>query len=195
MARVYSLEQLERKRECNRVWMRGYYATPEGKLAASASQKKLRATPGGREAKRAADRRWKKSENGKARSREWARKKYMPHPLPRLAPEEKKERAKSSYLRSINKPEVAAKRKETAWKIHLRKRYGITVEEFNVMAASGCNICGSKPTRRLHVDHCHSTGRVRGVLCDPCNRGLGCFEDDRGRIAKAIEYLDGGAGG
>ena len=51
-----------------------------------------------------------------------------------------------------------------------------------------CQICGvaDKP---LDLDHCHKTNKVRGMLCRLCNRGLGHFHDDIGKISKAIEYL------
>lgn len=50
-----------------------------------------------------------------------------------------------------------------------------------------CDIC-SEPAP-LVVDHCHSTGKVRGMLCQHCNRGLGHFRDKPAVMAKAIEYL------
>jgi hypothetical protein len=77
------------------------------------------------------------------------------------------------------------------------RAYGITVEQFESMLAKqggGCAICGQAngPGRgeRLHVDHCHSTGRVRGLLCLKCNHGIGNFSDDTSRMRAAIRYLD-----
>lgn len=46
--------------------------------------------------------------------------------------------------------------------------------------------------KSLSVDHCHTTGRVRGLLCDRCNRGIGLLGDDPERLAKVIEYLQSG---
>lgn len=84
----------------------------------------------------------------------------------------------------------------------LRKLYGITPQEFRKMFAlqeGRCAICRVKVTRRVdpseakaphaNIDHCHDSGRVRGILCPACNRGLGSFEDDIDRLTAAIEYL------
>lgn len=57
----------------------------------------------------------------------------------------------------------------------------------------GCAICGRIPDpgqqRAFHVDHDHSTGMVRGVLCGQCNVGLGYFADDEDSLTQAIMYL------
>lgn len=82
----------------------------------------------------------------------------------------------------------------------LRHKYGIDLPDYERMLENQggcCAICGTdQPGRNqtdaysFHVDHCHSTGIVRGLLCDRCNRGLGYFSDDAGRLAAAIRYLD-----
>ncbi len=74
---------------------------------------------------------------------------------------------------------------------HTRRKYGITEADFSrmVIAQLGqCAICGDRPFE-LHVDHCHSTERVRELLCDPCNRGLAAFRDNPERLGQAIAYL------
>ncbi len=55
-----------------------------------------------------------------------------------------------------------------------------------------CAICREKPKlfRRLVVDHDHRTGRVRGLLCDNCNRAIGLLKDKSQILHKAIKYLD-----
>ncbi len=74
-------------------------------------------------------------------------------------------------------------------------RRGITVEELRSMYRNQhhrCAICGVREIdlpRRFAVDHNHVTGRVRGLLCDDCNKGLGLFRDDPERLATAISYL------
>ena len=55
---------------------------------------------------------------------------------------------------------------------------------------SKCAIC-QKSDLRLSVDHCHSTGQIRGWLCHNCNVGLGHFKDDTDLLRAAINYLDG----
>jgi len=57
----------------------------------------------------------------------------------------------------------------------------------------GCAICGAianKSGKRLPVDHCHNTGKNRGILCDKCNRGVGLMNDDPTLLRKAIAYLE-----
>jgi len=71
-------------------------------------------------------------------------------------------------------------------------RHGMTLEEYDEMAAQQggkCAICGSEPSGRLHVDHDHGTGRVRGLLCGGCNKSLGLMKDDPRRLLAAVEYL------
>jgi hypothetical protein len=54
-----------------------------------------------------------------------------------------------------------------------------------------CQICNQTDRRELCVDHCHSTGKVRGLLCDPCNKALGLFKDSPELLNSAIKYLGG----
>jgi hypothetical protein len=80
---------------------------------------------------------------------------------------------------------------------HLRGRYGITEAQFNEMNENQgglCAIChrtnlyGAK-TKELYVDHCHETKKVRGLLCNHCNRALGLFGDSIENLENAILYL------
>jgi hypothetical protein len=74
---------------------------------------------------------------------------------------------------------------------HLKRRYGIGADEVDALVeAQGglCVICGRPDPE--HVDHDHTTGIVRGILCFNCNGGLGQFGDDTDRLASAMRYLD-----
>ena len=74
---------------------------------------------------------------------------------------------------------------------HLRRTFGLTVDERDALfAAQGglCAICRVRPIK--HIDHDHPTGKVRGGLCGPCNMGLGQFEDNPVRLRAAARYLE-----
>jgi hypothetical protein len=74
---------------------------------------------------------------------------------------------------------------------HLTRRYGISAAHAQeLIDAQGgvCAICRERAPD--HVDHDHVTGQVRGMLCLPCNTGLGHFNDDVEVMAKAIDYLN-----
>ena len=77
---------------------------------------------------------------------------------------------------------------------HLKNRYGITPEQYDEMleAQGGvCAICKQAPEgRRLAVDHCHTTGNNRGLLCINCNTALGKFFDNTEYLSNAIRYLN-----
>ncbi len=78
---------------------------------------------------------------------------------------------------------------------HLKRKYGITVEQYDAMLEAqggGCCICGRPPREdiSLHVDHDHSTGEIRGILCFRCNNALADFQDDQQLLQEAADYLD-----
>ena len=75
-----------------------------------------------------------------------------------------------------------------------KKLYGITQEEFEALLLKQDNVCGIcrepfKDTFNRHVDHDHSTGEIRGILCADCNRGLGCFKDSPDILDRAKAWL------
>lgn len=85
----------------------------------------------------------------------------------------------------------------------LKNLYGITIEDLNSMYTNqegSCAICGigiilhSGQTKKgkAHVDHCHTTKQVRGLLCTKCNTLLGMAEDNKETLKKAIIYLERG---
>jgi hypothetical protein len=128
------------------------------------------------------------------------------------APEDPEYRAKSpqSSGRKVNRATINAYRRrryatdsdyrartlaESAKRLRKRvcKQHGISVEEFEEMLArqqGACGIC-ERPFRRTpHIDHCHASGTVRGLLCNKCNVGLGYYDDDPTFVRKAAHYLE-----
>lgn len=112
----------------------------------------------------------------------------------------------STCIRSINKARRSdttynAKRRaespryarqNRAWR--LRTKYGISIEDFEQMFESQgkvCALCKSdkSDSNQFVMDHCHATGRIRGILCSYCNRALGMFKDSVDILNKAIVYL------
>jgi hypothetical protein len=80
----------------------------------------------------------------------------------------------------------------------LKYLYGLSEGDFFALLekqGDACAICGSAEWpgkhRVPHVDHCHETGKVRGLLCSNCNHGLGKFRDDPDRLRAAARYLEG----
>lgn len=111
-----------------------------------------------------------------------------------------RERHRETYLVSHREQERARratpKAKRSKKNAALMKAYGITVEQFEAMAeaqAGLCGICAKKLDMgfNTHVDHCHETGAVRGILCNGCNVALGLFQDSADMLARAVSYLKG----
>lgn len=80
----------------------------------------------------------------------------------------------------------------------LGRIYGLTRDDYDRMGESQgwlCAICGYPPTgtnngKRLVVDHCHETGKVRSLLCSLCNKGIGALRDSSEIARKAAMYLE-----
>ena len=104
-------------------------------------------------------------------------------------------------------PEVAARKKVWREKYNIstkdlrrfsrmKRLYGVTFEKYMKMmdVQNGkCAICKDKlnmKNRGIHIDHCHDTDEVRGLLCKSCNSGLGFFRDNKEFLRNAIKYLD-----
>lgn len=89
---------------------------------------------------------------------------------------------------------ITAKYREENYSEVYAKKYNTTIEIIDkVISTKVCEICGSiaKGKRRHNIDHCHTTGNIRGLLCDLCNKGLGLFKDDTNLLQNAINYLRG----
>lgn len=83
--------------------------------------------------------------------------------------------------------------RDRAWE-HLKERYGITKQDYyNILETQNgqCGICGcDSGDSKFHVDHCHETGKVRGLLCQKCNCGLGLLGDTVEGLMKALNYME-----
>lgn len=82
---------------------------------------------------------------------------------------------------------------KSARDLYLRRKYGITEKDYDRMFTlqlGGCAICGSTPKkRRLSVDHNHKSGKVRGLLCFPCNYGIGWLKDNAKKAYAIALYI------
>jgi hypothetical protein len=120
---------------------------------------------------------------------------------------ERNKEIRNAWRRAFNKtPEQQKKRreyslaraKEKIKSSKLQSKYGITIEIFRQMLADQneqCKICLKPQIENvrsvLYVDHCHETGKVRGLLCQQCNSLLGNAKDNLQILFKAIDYLKG----
>jgi hypothetical protein len=94
------------------------------------------------------------------------------------------------YRAKLQEYAASGKKKASDRKSHLKRKYGLTLEEFGEILAlqgGGCAICGRPDAD--NVDHDHRTGRVRGILCFNCNIAMGQLEDDEDRLAAAMTYV------
>lgn len=78
-------------------------------------------------------------------------------------------------------------------KAEIKTRYGISLADYHQLILrqnNACAICNNEFTKTPHVDHCHSGGHVRGLLCFNCNRALGHFQDSGEIMRSAIKYIE-----
>ncbi len=159
-------QAVSKKTTYQREWFRKRYASdPEFRA-------RVCAQACAREKRRRADPEYRERQNAKVRAA-WA-KRYRQDPEFR-----EKERARN---------------RARAWRSNRLRRYGITEAELQALWVSqghACGICNSPLETFLsgHIDHDHSNGRVRGILCDGCNVGLGMFGEDPQRLVRAAEYV------
>ena len=177
MARVYTEEQKERKRETNRKW-----------------REANREKQGERNKKWYAANKDKKGE----RNKKW----YAANK------DKNRERCKKWYAANRAKQRESSKKwyaanKDKCWEHNIGYMYGLIGEQVEAMyeAQGGkCKICGTpkwspsaldaKKVDKLHIDHCHDTKKVRGLLCSLCNSALGLLKDNIDSLQKAIAYLE-----
>lgn len=115
-------------------------------------------------------------------------------PVERLKVKQEKKRHLATDKGKKMRKDSQRKNYATTEAYMLKYLYGMTADTYTAMYVrqmGSCAICGKNlPTRTsVHVDHDHRTGIVRGLLCAMCNLGLGTFEDDPVRLARAADYL------
>jgi hypothetical protein len=72
---------------------------------------------------------------------------------------------------------------------YAKKQYNLSLEEYDKLREQRiCDVCKTEHDK-LNIDHCHKSGRVRGVLCKNCNIGLGMFKDQEAILRQACDYL------
>ncbi len=143
-------------------------------------------------------------EEVRAASNERRRKRYAEDP-------EYRERQLKNQLRyhTVHQAEITARRRRRyatdpeyrarclaenakARRASLLTRYGMSLLEYQLRLAlqnGACAICKKKPNGPLCIDHCHLTGKVRGLLCHKCNSALGFYEDDPELAQAGADYL------
>jgi len=173
MVREYTEEQKERKNEAKKKW----YA--ENKERHNEARRKRYAENGDKQ--REASNQWRAANRDK-----------------------KRETGKKWYAENRDKRrEMRMENPEKYWETSIRSKYGLSREPVEAMyeAQGGkCKICGTpkwspsaldvKAVDRLHIDHCHSTNAVRGLLCIVCNTTLGRIKDNISTLRNAILYLE-----
>lgn len=108
-------------------------------------------------------------------------------------------RNRERHQRMKSNPEYVERRRvnKKKWSrtARLKKQYGLTLEQYENMVllqnnrCAICNKLGSQFNFKLVIDHCHSTGKVRELLCNRCNTGIGQFYENIEAISKAVVYL------
>lgn len=99
---------------------------------------------------------------------------------------------KSEYRKDYFTRNTEKERKRGRIKAWKAQGISISFEEYESLKfaqGSKCLICKDQ-FQEFHVDHCHVSGKVRGLLCGPCNQGLGQFKDNVSLLKAAINYLE-----
>jgi len=101
------------------------------------------------------------------------------------------QKGRNEKWRQANPEKARAAVRKSYRKHRVRQVYGISAEEYEAMLEKQegkCPIC-RKALKRPSIDHCHRTGKVRGVLCRHCNSSLSVFENDPEAVARLVTYL------
>lgn len=155
------------------------------------SRQRYATDPVYREAQKAAAQKWRKDNPDRKRelNRAWEA------ANPERTAESKRKWAQSEQGREASRSYYMANR-EAFLAANRERRSGFT-PDFFASTLEGqdycCAICGddlrSKANHHIHADHCHDSGKPRGILCNGCNAGIGFFKDDPERLRAAINYL------
>lgn len=175
-------EKKQRAKEAKRKWRD---TNPEEKKqkALEATRRWRAANPDrANELARASQKKWRAAnpEKHRAWAKEWKRKNYSRYI------------ANHTAWRKSNRDHVNAYRRAQ----HYKQTYGMTIEERDKMlaaqggvcAASGCNNPGNKAG--WVIDHCHDTGRIRGILCQPCNLSIGFAQESAEKLRRLAMYIE-----
>ena len=128
------------------------------------------------------NRAYRQSEKGKT-----VRKANKEHYLQTERGKQLKNESRNRYRKQPN--DITSRLKAT-----LKMKFNMTIDDYNALLIKQNNVCAicmqvCQSGRRLCVDHCHVTGKVRGLLCHKCNVGIGLLNDDKNLLSNAIKYL------
>jgi Recombination endonuclease VII len=141
-----------------------------------------------RRERRAQDSVYRARENARCRARYWAHKEK----LKELACADPRDHEQEISERTRARRQTKDDRDPPKRRTDLKRRYGISAAEYEALLAKqdgACAICRKRSKERLCVDHCHLTGRIRGLLCHACNLALGYLKDDQASLVAALAYL------
>lgn len=132
---------------------------------------------------------WRAANKEKAKTYDAAydaahKEKIKAHNAARYAANSEKMRAASAAWRAANPEKIKAQ--------HRMRKFRVSPDCFQLMLAvqqNACGICNKKFSKTPHIDHCHKTGEVRGLLCGSCNKGMGFFKDSPLLLKSTLEYL------
>lgn len=104
----------------------------------------------------------------------------------------------SEYRKTPERVAVRRKRdcseagKRSSWFRQIKYKYGLNKEQYLTLISKtpNCEICNELFKGNPHIDHCHTTGKIRGLLCGNCNRAIGMLKEDKKILLSAIQYLD-----
>jgi hypothetical protein len=128
----------------------------------------------------------------------------MPFKNPDVAKEYFKERHKKQYSPEKSKAYYEANKDKILKRSrgnHLRRAYNLTEEQYDEMVKAQNNLCAicnqpeyrimkTKELKPLSVDHNHTTGKIRKLLCNDCNAAIGFAKEDVQRLKQMIDYLE-----